>query len=71
MVFQGYGNDVEQLKTSGHILRHILEIHADEDISRNEFVIRVLRYTRSSFERQILESVLIWGSRDIELPGRV
>ena len=57
-------NDVEQLKTSSHMLRHLLEMHGGEQRSDVEFGVKVLRYTRSSFERQILESVLIQGKRD-------
>ena len=56
--------DVDQLKTSSHMLRHLLEMHPGEERSNVEFGIKVLRYTRSSFERQILESVMIQGKRD-------
>ena len=45
------------------MLRHMLEVHEDEERSEIKFGMKVLRYTRSSFERQILESVLIQGSR--------
>ena len=57
-------NDVEQLKTTSHMLRHLLEMHRDEERSKIEFGVKVLRYTRSSFERQILESVMIQNMRD-------
>jgi hypothetical protein len=57
-------NDVDQLKTSSHMLRHLLQMHPGEERSNVEFGIKVLRYTRSSFERQILESVMIQGKRD-------
>ena len=56
--------DVDQLKTSSHMLRHLIEMHGGEERSGVEFGVKVLRYTRSSFERQILESVLIQGNRD-------
>ena len=55
--------DVEQLKTSSHMLRHLVEMHGGEERSKVEFGVKVLRYTRSSFERQILESVLIQSKR--------
>ena len=45
------------------MLRHMLEMHEDEKRSNVEFGLKVLIYTRSSFDRQILESVLIQGSR--------
>ena len=41
-----------------------MEMHRGEERSEIEFGVKVLRYTRSSFERQILESVLIQSSRD-------
>ena len=63
-------NDVDQLKTSSHMLRHLLEMHENEERSKVEFGMKVLRYTRSSFERQILESVLIQGSRDHQILNR-
>ena len=56
--------DVEQLKTSSHMLRHLLEMHGGERRKDVEFGVRVLKFTRSSFERQILESVLIQNRRD-------
>ena len=57
-------NDVDQLKTSSHMLRHMLEMHPGEERYQVEFGIKVLRFTRSSFERQVLESVIIQGKRD-------
>ena len=39
-------------------------MHGGEERSKVEFGIKVLKYTRSLFERQILESVLIQGKRD-------
>ena len=56
--------DVDQLKTSSHMLRHLLEMHRDEQRSEVEFGVKVLRFTRTSFNRQILESVLIQNKRD-------
>ena len=56
--------DVELLKTSSHMLRHLVEMHGGEKRSEVEFGAKVLKFTRSSFERQILESVLIQSNRD-------
>ena len=57
-------NDISQLKTSSQVLRHILEMHGEEeDMEKINFGIKVLKYTQSSFERQILESVLTQGKR--------
>ena len=59
--------DIDQLKTSSHMLRHLLELHGGEERSAVDFGMKVMRYTRSSFERQILESVLIQENRDQHL----
>ena len=59
--------DIDQLKTSSHMLRHLLEMHGGEERSAVDFGMKVMRYTRSSFERQILESVLIQENRDQHL----
>ena len=56
--------DVDQLKPSSHMLRHMIEMHRGEERSQIEFGVKVLRYSRKSFERQILESVLIQACRD-------
>ena len=56
---QEHRNDIETLKTSSHMLRHLLDSHENENWKEVEFGAKVLRYTRSAFERQLLESVLI------------
>ena len=56
-------NDMATLNTSSHFLKHILDKHPDKNTSEIKFGIKVLQYTRSSFERQILESVLIQEHR--------
>ena len=56
--------DVDQLKTSTHMLRHMLEMQRGQERSEIEFGVKVMRYTRSSFERQVLESELIQSNRD-------
>ena len=57
--------DIEACKTSSHMLRHLLDAHEDEEEEwkKIEFGMRVLKSTRTAFERQILESVLIQKSR--------
>ena len=52
-------NDMRQLKPTSHLLRHVLDQHEEEKLSNVEFGMEVVRYTRTSFERQILESVCI------------
>ena len=44
------------------MLKHVLDMHENEN-EKIEFVIRMIKFTRSSFERQILESCLIQEQR--------
>ena len=54
----------DQLHTSSHMLKHIIEKHGEEeDPDKTQFGVRVVRYTRRAFERQIIESVLIQEER--------
>ena len=52
-------NDLQQLKPSSHMLRHALDKHGGENINSIRFGMEVIKFTRTSFERQILESVCI------------
>ena len=47
------------------MLRHLLDVHEEEESEWDsiEFGMRILKSTRTAFERQILESVLIQKSR--------
>ena len=56
-------SDLDQLKPCSHLLKHILDKHENEDQKDITFSLRVLKYCHSSFERQILESVLIQRER--------
>ena len=51
------------LKSTSHMLKHIVCSHPDQDMDQVEFGMKVLRYTQTSFERQILESVIIQKER--------
>ena len=55
--------DMQQLKPSSHLLKHIVDKHENENPAEIEFGIKVIKFTRSSFERQILESVVIQQER--------
>ena len=59
-------NDIPACKTSSHMLRHLLMVHEDEEeeCDKIEFGMRLIRSTRTAFERQILESVTIQKSRN-------
>ena len=55
----------DQLQTSSHMLKHIIEMHGEEENPDNiQFGVRVVRYTRRAFERQIMESVFIQEERN-------
>ena len=57
-------NSRDQLQTSSHMLKHILEEHEEEEqMEKIIFGVKVLRYTRNAFERQVSESVLIQEQR--------
>ena len=62
-------NDIAACKTSSHMLRHLLDVHEEEEETWKEvkFGMRIVKNTRSAFERQILESVMIQKSRDRHL----
>ena len=54
---------MEQLKPCSHMLKHLLDKHEDEDHGEIVFNARVLNYCKSSFDRQVLESVKIQQER--------
>ena len=59
--------DVRQLKTSSHILKHLVDMHEGEEDGSIDIRMKVLRFHRSAFERQIHESVKIQMSRNHNL----
>ena len=56
-------NDLESLSVKSHLLKHAVEIHGQEELNTLKFGMRVIRYAKSSFERQIFESVEIQANR--------
>ena len=54
---------MEQLKPCSHLLKHVLDMHQNENPEEIKFSVRVLSYCKSSFERQIMESVIIQRER--------
>ena len=56
-------SDVLNLSQKSHILRHYVESHSGEDLDTIRFNMKVIRFTKTAFERQILESVLIQENR--------
>ena len=56
-------NDMAQLRTSSHMLKHALTEHREQDMGELKFGMHILRTCKSSFERQIHESVVIQQER--------
>ena len=56
-------NDMHQIKPTSHLLRHILDRHGGENMNEVRFGMKIIQHTRSSFERQLLESVCIQQNR--------
>ena len=56
-------NDLAQLRTSSHMLKHCVGVHEDKDMGDIVFGMKVIQYSKSSFERQIRESVQIQAER--------
>ena len=54
-----HSNALTSLSSGSSMLRHHLDQHEGEELDPGKFGVRVLQYTRTSFERQILESVKI------------
>ena len=54
---------MEQLNPGSHLLKHLLDIHEEEDHAGVKFGVRVVMFTQSSFERQLQESVVIQQER--------
>ena len=55
--------DLRSLNPTSHLLKHILDKHEEEEIDEIKFGIKIIKYTRTPFERQILESVKIQQER--------
>ena len=56
-------NDLAQLRTSSHMLKHCIGVHENSDMGDIKFGMKVIQYSKSSFERQIRESVQIQAER--------
>ena len=58
---------MKQLKYGSHLLKHAIESHETENWDDLIFNLKVIKFTRTSFERQILESVVIQQERSHHL----
>ena len=56
-------NDLTTLNNKSQMLKHILTDHPDEDINV-KFGVKIIKNCRTSFERQIYESVAIQQARE-------
>ena len=51
--------DYDNLSTKSHMLKHAVEIHGQEQFDTLEFGMKVIQFTKSPMDRQILESSMI------------
>jgi hypothetical protein len=56
-------HDMESLSTKSHLLKHAVDMHPNEELCTLKFGIKVLKYARKAFDRQIFESVAIEENR--------
>ena len=56
-------NDLAKMSNNSHMLRHLVSEHENQDFSEIKFGMRVIKFTKTSFERQVLEAVTIEQER--------
>ena len=56
-------DDTRLISTKRHMLKHFLTSYKDEPTTEMVFRMRILGFSRSAYERQIKESVLIQSNR--------
>ena len=55
--------DMENLSVRSHLLKHAVDMHEGESLKVIDFRMRVIKFHRSSFERQVSEAVSIQSIR--------
>jgi hypothetical protein len=55
--------DYRNLSTKSHMLKHAVEMHPEEELNDIKFGIKITKTAKTSFERQIFESVEIQENR--------
>ena len=60
-------DDIMQLKTSSHLLKHLIDRHEDEDWDEIDFRMEIKTFSRTAFERQIMEACQIQYYRNQNL----
>ena len=56
-------NDYSNLSTKSHMLKHAVEMHQGEGMMNVKFGMKVVRFLKTAWDRQILESCEIQGNR--------
>ena len=56
-------SDFRNLSTKSHMLKHAVEVHPEEELKNIKFGIKIIKTAKTSFERQIFESVEIQENR--------
>ena len=51
------------LSMNSHMLKHVVDMHDGENMNKVDFRMKVLKFHRSSFERQISEAITIQSIR--------
>ena len=62
-----HSKGIESLNSDSFMLKHSVDKHEGEKLNGERFGVKVLQYTRTSFERQILESVKIQENKEHHL----
>ena len=60
-------NGLASLDKDSYMLKHFLDRHEEEDLKVRRFAVKVIKFTRTSFDRQILESVQLQNNRNHNL----
>ena len=60
-------NGLASLDKDSYMLKHFLDRHEEEDLKVRRFAVKVIKFTRTSFDRQILESVQLQKNRNHNL----
>ena len=56
--------DLTSLKSSSHMLKHVVNTHPEQDLHEVHFGMKIIRTCKTSFERQIFELVAIQQERE-------
>ena len=60
-------NAMDSLHSGSYMLKHSIDMHEQEEFTNKRFGLKILSFTKSSFERQILESVKLQENKEHHL----